>query len=72
MFVCILQRIHYHVYQTLNYYETFVRVLCRVYYYVIVNAVMNRLNEHFKGYYHVIVISYTTSGTLDWLMISFG
>jgi hypothetical protein len=35
----------------------FVRILCRVYYYVIVNAVMNRLNEHFKGYYHVIVIS---------------
>jgi len=34
--------------------------------------VMNRLNEQIKGYYHVIVISQTTSGTFDWLTISFG
>ena len=34
--------------------------------------VMNRLNEQIKGYYHVIVISQTTSGTFDWLMINFG
>jgi hypothetical protein len=34
--------------------------------------VMNHLNEQIKGYYHVIVISQTASGTFDWLMISFG
>jgi hypothetical protein len=32
---------------------------------------MNRLNEQIKGYYHIIVISQTTSRMCDWLTINF-
>jgi hypothetical protein len=75
MFVYVLQRIYYRVTECLN--EIIMNVCTSTMKGLLLccgecQIVMNHLNKQIKGYYHVLVISQTTSGTFDWLTISFG